>query len=172
MFPEARFVHVIRDGRDVARSMRHAARTWDPTMGRDLPMTFHAEAWRRQVQSIRAHAETLGERYLEVRYEEMLGDVTGAMRTLFGFAGIPYDDALLERIAADTSLERASDKARASGFRGGSQGRKQGLGPREAVAFDRAAGALLVELGYEPSRSWPWVRLAARARGAGSPAPR
>lgn len=164
MFPEARFVHVIRDGRAVALSMRHAARTWDPTMGPDLSMAFRAEAWRRQVQSVREHAPALGERYLEIRYEDMRRDPVAAMRTLFDFGRIPYDAALLEGIRSATDLTRASDKARHSGFRGGSTNGAGGrMSARDRIGFDRAAGELLVELGYEDTRRGTLRRLLARA---------
>jgi Sulfotransferase family len=169
LFPKARFVHVLRDGRDVALSMRRASETWDPTMGIGLPMEFRAEAWRRQVQNIRAHRELLSERYLEVRYEDMQADPIAAMRTLFDFSQIPYDDALLERIREQTDLEKSYDKSvHQSGFRGGSRagGWREVYSGREAAAFDRAAGELLVELGYEQDRGWAGTRLLARGRTA------
>ncbi len=119
LFPRARFLHVIRDGRDVALSMRRASESWDPKMGRGLPMSFRAEAWRRQVENIRAHRDVLGDRYLEVRYEEMRRDVTGVLRGLFGFAEVPYDDALLREIAAATEVSSYDEAGRRSGFRGG-----------------------------------------------------
>lgn len=156
LFPQARFVHVIRDGRDVALSMRRASESWDPTMGVDLPIEFRAEAWRRQVRRIRAHREFLGDRYLEIRHEEMKADVVSAMRTLFDFAQIPYDDALLERIRGETELSRSDEAARRSGFRGGSRdgGWQQAFTHRDVFGFSRAAGDLLVELGYEDGRRW------------------
>src|SRR5437764_12949613 len=119
LFPNARFVHVIRDGRDVALSMRRASETWDPTMGVGLPMEFRAEAWRRQVESIRVHRERLGERYFEIYYEDMRSDPVAALRALFDFAEIPYDDRLLEDIRDTTDLSSYGETSRNSGFRGG-----------------------------------------------------
>jgi hypothetical protein len=166
LFPEARFVHVIRDGRDVALSMRRASETWDPTMGVGLPIEFRAEAWRRQVRSIRAHRELLGERYLEIHYEEMKADPVSAMRTLFEFSRIPHDDDLLEQIRGQTELSSYDELARRSGFRGGGRngGWDEVFGPRDAFGFSRAAGDMLVELGYEDGRRWLFSRLRPRAR--------
>jgi Sulfotransferase family len=164
MFPNARFVHVIRDGRDVALSMRRASESWDPTMGVGLPMEMRAEAWRRQVESIRKHRGFLGERYFEIRYEEMRADPVAATRTLFDFSEIPYDNLLLEEISATTQLSSYGDASRDSGFRGGAANLdwRSLLTRREARSFDRVAGHLLTELGYEPAatrRPSPLARL-------------
>lgn len=156
LFPQARFIHVIRDGRNVALSMRRASETWDPTMGVGLSMEFRAEAWRRQVENIRAHREFLGERYLEIRYEQMQADPLTAMRTLFDFSQIPYDDELLEQIRAKTELSSYDEAVHRSGFRGGGRagGWREAFSTRDAIGFHRAAGDLLVELGYESGRRW------------------
>lgn len=165
LFPEARVIHVIRDGRDVALSMRRASETWDPSMGRDLPMSWRAEAWRRQVENARAFRELLGDRYLEVRYEDLKADVKGAAKRLFEFSRIPYDDAVLDRIASETKLSSYSDKVRASSFRGPGQSGawQREFSLRDAVGFSRAAGDLLVELGYERNKHW-WREALPRRR--------
>jgi Sulfotransferase family len=151
LFPDARFVHVIRDGRDVALSMRRASETWDPTMGVGLPMEFRAEAWRRQVEGIRMHRDSLGDRYFEIRYEDMRADPIASLRALFDFSEIPYDDRLLEDIRATTDLSSYGETSRKSGFRGGGskRGWKSSFTRRERRGFDRVAGELLEELGYE-----------------------
>jgi hypothetical protein len=162
LFPEARFVHVVRDGRDVALSMRRASATWDPTMGVGLSMEFRAEAWRRQVASIRMHRERLGDRYREIRYEDMRADPVAAMRALFDFSDIPYDDRMLEEIKAATELSSYGETPRRSGFRGGGSGRgwQDSFSWREARSFERVAGDLLDDLGYERhGRRWPSLRV-------------
>ena len=64
--PEARFVHVIRDGRDVAlsRARRRACR--EPA-----PPERAAETWRKRILRAREAAERL-DHYLEVRYEDLV----------------------------------------------------------------------------------------------------
>jgi hypothetical protein len=161
LFPEARFIHVIRDGRDVALSMRRSSETWNPTMGAGLPIELRAEGWRRQVEIIRAQREFLGERYLEIRYEDMRADVVAAMRSMFDFSQIPYEDALLERIRQETELASYGEAALKSGFRGSSRngGWRTTFTAREWIAFDRVAGELVTELGYERGRRWLAARL-------------
>jgi hypothetical protein len=163
MFPEARFIHVIRDGRDVALSMRRASESWLPAMGVGLPMAWRAEAWRRQVENVRAHRDLLGSRYLEIRFEDLRADVETAARVLFDFSGIPYDEAVLEGVRAGTELSGYSDGVRQSGFRGSGEvgGWRDAFTLRDAVGFNRAAGDLLIELGYEGDRGW-WRELVPR----------
>ena len=158
LLPGSRFINVVRDGRDVALSMKRASETWDPSMGQGLPMSWRAEAWRRQVENIREHREWLGERYMEVRYEDLRADVVAATRRVYDFAGIPYDDALLASVREKTALESQPEASRKSGFRGGgaNSGWQREFSVRDALGFDRAAGALLVELGYERGRRW-WL---------------
>lgn len=164
LFPEARFIHVVRDGRNVALSMKRASESWDPTMGVDSPMEIRAETWRRQVENIRTHRSSLGDRYLEIRYEEMRADIRGAMRSMFEFAGINYEESLLDEIAGSTQLAAYDESVRRSGFRGGGENRswRSDLGGREAWGFQRAAGDLLRELGYESERRWWLSQLAPR----------
>ena len=65
-FPESRFVHMIRDGRDVALALL------DVPFGPDTPEGC-AEYWMTRVTAGRSAGQRLGEgRYLEVRYEELL----------------------------------------------------------------------------------------------------
>jgi hypothetical protein len=167
LFPEARFIHVIRDGRNVALSMKRASESWDPTMGLGLPIEMRAEAWRRQVENIRSQRAGLGDRYMEIRYEEMRTDVRRALRTMFDFAQIPYDERLLGEIDAATRLSSYGESARRSGFRGGGENGdwRKHFSMREAWGFHRAAGDLLIDLGYEPEPGW-WARGRIRRRAA------
>ena len=164
MFPDARFVHVIRDGRDVSLSVEAGARSWAPAM-RGGGVTDRARHWRRTVEEIRSHRERLGERYFEIRFEDLRRDFDPTVRGLFEFAGTPSDDGAVERAREQTDLSSYSEESRKSGFRGkGSVGGwRERFTRRDAVEFERAAGALLVELGYESDRSW--VREVPRRRG-------
>jgi hypothetical protein len=155
LFPAARFIHVIRDGRDVALSMRRASSSWDPSMGTGLSITFRAEAWRRQVESVRAHRASLADRYLEIRYEELQADIAAQMSRLFRFSGISFDDALLGNIREATEISSYGHGVQ-TGFRGGGRDTswRDEFTLREAIGFHRAAGDLLTELGYERGSGW------------------
>ena len=80
MFPEARFIHIVRDVRDCCLS---AQRAW----GRHPLRT--AQQWAERVPAARKAGEMLGpERYCEVRYEDVLRDPCRELERLFGFLGV------------------------------------------------------------------------------------
>lgn len=185
LFPEARFVHLLRDGRDVAASLVAAGQEW----ARDWAPTRVAEAartWQDHVVAARA-ARSAGRPYLEVRYEDLLKDPVGSLVQLFEFAGVDGDAGSAARISEEFAFARVREGgSRSSGLTvGGEVTKAEGSGRvepagfyRRGVAgswqdewsdfdqaeFDRVAGGLLVELGYEPSREW--CRVSSRARVA------
>lgn len=170
--PAARLIHLIRDGRDVAASMLRASRGfghgWSPGRVDDA-----AWLWRSNVEAGR---ELAGPGYLELRFEE-LRSPRGAevLRQTFAFCGVELSldsaQAVLERF----SLERSGGEPPSSISWGGEVQRRLGVRPVEPEdflgvgqpggwrerfgayerwLFDREAGGLLVELGYEADRSW------------------
>jgi hypothetical protein len=165
MFPEARFIHVLRDGRDVAVSLDVAANSWAPEM-RQTPLSLRGVHWAVGVEHARESGRALGDRYLEVRYEDLRVNFESSARKLFEFAGVPCDAALLEQIRSGTQLDAYSSASRDSRFRGNGQagGWRERFSVREGRAFSRATGDLLVELGYAPNKRW-WLptRLGGRA---------
>jgi hypothetical protein len=108
------------------------------------------------VREIRSHRDMLGERYYEIRFEDLKNDFEATVRGLFEFAGTPADDRAIERARAETDLSSYSEETRRSGFRskGSVGGWRDRFTRREGEEFERAAGELLVELGYESDASW------------------
>jgi hypothetical protein len=162
MFPEARFIHVVRDGRDVAMSLDVASRSWAPEVQR-TSLALRGEHWAVGVEATRASGHALGDRYIEVRFEDLKTDFEGSARQLFEFAGVPFDDTLIEQIRSETQLDGYSQATRESSFRGKGRagGWRDGFTIRDARQFTRVAGDLLVELGYARNRAW-WRELARR----------
>ena len=76
-FPKARFIHVIRDGRDTVSSMRtHATRRLVDGQWQRVPQDASLESlvlrWQSDVR--RGIARRGDRRYHEVRYEDLVGD--------------------------------------------------------------------------------------------------
>jgi len=91
-FPDAKFVHVIRDGRDVAVSLWHFNLRNDPGKTIQQWGTFEgfvrefAEYWVTTVKAGRRTGDALGsERYLELRYEDLLADPQGELSRALRF---------------------------------------------------------------------------------------
>ena len=105
--PEARFVHLIRDGRDVALSQRE--RVIDDE---DVTMAAMAERWQRRIAAAReGAAEVKPGVYLEVRYEDLVGDTETTLREICEFIGLDFDPAMLDyhRRAGDRLAEMNRD---------------------------------------------------------------
>ncbi|MFL6229427.1 MAG: sulfotransferase family protein [Pyrinomonadaceae bacterium] len=84
VLPEARFIHIIRDGRDVALSLRGL---WFSPGDRIGQLAHH---WRSGVTT----ARRLGQRrrhYMEVRYEELIADAPAVLRKVCDFIELTYD---------------------------------------------------------------------------------
>jgi hypothetical protein len=101
--PEARFVHVIRDGRDVALSVL------DRTV-RDLTAADIARRWQKKITKAREDAPNL-DHYMEIRYEDLILDTEPVLRRVAEFIDLPWDDAMLSY--HERSGERLKEMARA-----------------------------------------------------------
>ena len=104
LFPRGRFIHVIRDGRDVVSSLMTPG-CMDPATGEKVWCCQDPESaanyWAHVVAEVRKQAETLPDRYLEVRYEDMVSHPEAVARQVLAFLGEPWDPAVL----ADVHVE-------------------------------------------------------------------
>jgi len=136
VYPDASFVHIIRDGRDVARSI--VAQPWGPDGVKDA-----AEEWRSSVAAGRAAAPLLGDRLLEVHYEDLLADPRAQVARLYSHHGLEG--------GLDEALAAAGEKANIGRHdkRVGSGKWREGWSRRDLRDFEAAAGDLVRELGYD-----------------------
>lgn len=164
LFPEARIVHVIRDGRDVAASCLELG--WASTIEQ---AALH---WRRYVQRGRQAGRLLPSiRYHELRYEDLVTEPEATVRKLCDAIELPFDRRMLDHrrsAAAQTGRTGTPHHNRFLNRRlmPGLRDWRRDL-PAEAVTrFELLAGPLLAELGYELSGKSPsrGVRLQVRAR--------
>jgi hypothetical protein len=88
VLPEAHFVHVIRDGRDVALSLRPL---WFSPGER---IEAQAQNWLTKVSAIRANGKSC-RHYLEIRYEDLVLDTDPVLRRVCDFIALPYDPRML-----------------------------------------------------------------------------
>jgi hypothetical protein len=161
--PEARFIHVMRDGRDVVASRARRAQR-DP-----LPVDVAARRWKRRVLSTRRRAKDI-EHYVEVRYEQLVADPEETLRRVCDFVELPFEGAMLdyheraaERLAEidrDLPARRGRHELEA-GPRIAAHGHaaepplperagawREEMGPEDVAVFEAEAGDLLGDLGY------------------------
>ncbi len=148
VYPDAQFIHMIRDGRDSASSN---------ALG-DRNLVQSALLWRAGVRAGRRDGSHLGPaRYLEVRLEELLSSPEEQIRRMCAFLGEEFDQSLLH--FHTTARERIPPSHLWIHPRLGEPPRPLPTSRDDAAAglVQRAAAALidaeLVELGYLPAAS-------------------
>jgi hypothetical protein len=165
--PEARFIHVIRDGRDVALSMNR--RLVELRNSRPVPVRRLARRWRRRVMNARAN-EFVADRYMEVRYEDLVTDTEHILRLVCDFIQLEFDPVMLSYHEGAANRLKEMDRVRERSGRQTLSGEermkahalttappsserlavwKNEMGPEDRHAFEEVAGDLLAELGYE-----------------------
>jgi hypothetical protein len=134
-FPEARFIHMVRDGRDCAISNQ---RRW----GRHPANTIYR--WKYVVAEARRQGGRLGQQhYLEVRYEDVTNDAVRNMRSICEFVGVAFDERVL---LASRPRQMTGQKAQTIVK---NRGRSTGhLSASTVNLMDRIAGQRLVNFGY------------------------
>lgn len=161
-FPEARFVHVLRDGRDVACSLRTHPRhrvkngklvprdTWKRIAG-------CARRWRDDIEGSRPFWSD--PRFHTVRYEDLVLNPRPVLEKLMAFLGEPWDEVMLEHAGAGSPFRDVTRFAQSpealAAVSTASLGRWQrDLDARDRRIFKRIAGELLIELGYAQDPNW------------------
>jgi hypothetical protein len=152
-FPDARYVHIVRDGRDAALSMIAMKRKPRFNLARPRGLGDFACAWRREVRAARRFGRT--HPYLELRYEDLVAEPESRLREVCAFLGLEYEPGMLEyHRREDPSLYADHPRLAQPPVRDARSWRKE-MPPAEAELFEALAGDLLAELGYERAHPRP-----------------
>jgi hypothetical protein len=171
LWPQARVVHLIRDGRDVALSLfdrtRTSRRAWRLPTWEEDPATTAALYWEWNVRLGREAGARFGpDRYYEVRYEALVADPELECRKLCEFLALAFDPIMLRfhegRRRAEPGL---SPKKAWQPITPGLRSWREQMTPGDLLRFEAVAGDLLSELGYElAARPASGAELATAAR--------
>ncbi|MDB5493323.1 MAG: sulfotransferase [Phenylobacterium sp.] len=154
-FPGARFIHVIRDGRDVACSLR--GMPWAKITAADRSSAEALEEcaayWGFHVAAGRRYRHD--PRYYEVRYEDLVGDPERTVRRLLAFLGLDWNDAVLEADGLHEALTKVghanSNQPGRTIHRDALERWRTDLSAAERRIVEQAAGGMLARAGYLPS---------------------
>lgn len=167
VLPEARFIHVIRDGRDVALSHREV---W---FGKGNSVEEHIGKWRDLIRKARRLSRSC-EHYLEVRYEDLVRNTVVEVQRICNFLQLAFAAQMLryfegasQRLDEVTTWKRADGTVWVSKEERLFQHRFTSYPPLESRVFrykremtdelrlrcEAIAGDLLEELGYETQRA-------------------
>jgi hypothetical protein len=152
LFPSAVYVHLLRDGHDVVASFRDR---WGYKSAARAART----EWARYVEAARELQDRLpAERFLELRYEDLVTDPQTQGQRLFAFLGEDWDPAVLDfdptEHSATDRYQRFTAQRRESGadastiYRSRVGAGGSSLDPFLRTLLRRRNGGLLRELGY------------------------
>lgn len=149
VFPQARFVHLLRDPRDVAASA--IAMGWSGNVYHGVD---HWIASERDFEALRAAVAS--DRIYEFKHEDLIGEPARTLAALCAFLGVDYDDAMLTY--PETSTYSAPDPEMTERWR-------QRLGDDEIRQVEAKAFAMMKARGYEPiSETAPTIDARTAAR--------
>jgi hypothetical protein len=184
IFPDARFINIVRDGRDVAvsqafQALRHGDFGWwlSPEEGRRAA-EFHlqgrgaacplltpaamqslADLWRESVEGARRAAALWKDQFLEFRYETLLADPM-SVRAAFGLLGVDADDGTVRKCVEANDFKartgrRPGESDPTSPIRKGIAGDwVNHFAEPQKAIYKRVCGNLLIELGYAADDRW------------------
>lgn len=163
LLPEARFVHIIRDGRDVALS--HKGLWFGPDSIEEA-----ARWWVSWIEEARSQSRHLSH-YLEIRYEDLVLDTEAILKRVSAFVSLPWNPVMLEY--HKTAEQRMKELHRDLQVQGGAKtipaaGRqtihsltskppqhdrvyrwRSEIAEADRKHFESVAGEMLRELGYD-----------------------
>ncbi len=145
--PNALFVHIIRDGRDVATSMSRMG--WPHCFRWDAKhrLAISALYWKWLVSQGRESGRKLGSDYLELKYEKLISHPEETLATLSQFIGEDLDYKEIQENAVGTVARPNSSFPDTGELR--PVGRWRNLPDAEAVSLTSLLSPLLQELGYQ-----------------------
>jgi hypothetical protein len=145
LFPQAKFVHMIRDPRDIHCSVVEKARTttkrWsvitpERTAKRWMSIIQHGRPWR-----------CAEDRYLEVRYEDLTDEPVRTMQGVLNFLGETWSDAVIQ--GRSPSPSTADENVNRTIFRTSVGRWTRDLAEHDRHVIESIAGTVMRESGYE-----------------------
>jgi hypothetical protein len=153
-FDDARFLHIIRDGRDVALSHQ----TMPYGAGN---IAECARAWVSRTTTNAKMGHIIGpERYMTIRFEDLVLDTRGSLEKICAFLGVAFDESMLryadmveEKIPRDRrwlwpALSRPPEESKVGQW-------QRGMTRSQRIVFEGIANKNLKRWGYEAYETVP-----------------
>lgn len=160
-FPDARFIHIIRDGRDVAVSWWHHMIRYDEERVKRNNRQFGqvamngAREWSKDVRKVREQQARTGVAFHELRYEALLEDPEKTLTAMFEFLDVPRTKEIVAKCLEETSFAKMSggrtpgEEDKSSFYRKGVKGDwRNHMTEEQSQAFIQASSGVMQELGY------------------------
>jgi hypothetical protein len=145
--PHAKFIHVIRDGRDVALSLARQNWTRSLPWDREYPSVVASWVWRRTVRAASSAGAELDDRYQEVRFEDLVGDLEGELGRIGDYLNVSLDLQRIERRGVGSATRPNTSFSNAPDFDPLDRW-KTLCSPDELANLEAGVGDTLQALGY------------------------
>lgn len=147
LFPKCKIIHLVRDGRDVALSLRKL--DWG---GENIPRL--ARDWRWKTTLGFKMGQLLGNDYLQVRYEDLVLSTEQELRKICGFLSEDYENDMLEYTSsAKSDMPPESIKYHQNSIRAPDKRKvyawKEQMTVADRIIFEQEARDALELFGYE-----------------------
>jgi len=158
-FPLAKFIHVIRDGRDVSCSLKTHPKT-KTVDGKVVPTNINrplVECVQRWVADVNLGLTWREDsRYIEIKYEDLVLNTRNVLEKLFVFIEEPFSETMLryhEQSEKETR-SRASPETSTPIFTQAMERWRNEYDEDDKTMFKKIGGELLIHLGYEKDLDW------------------
>lgn len=142
VFPEAKFIHMIRDGRDCAASF-HRRWHYNPQ--------WTLFRWKKAVHNGRSQGRKLPDRYIEIRYEDLTTSPEKWMKKVCEFINVPFDPIVLQPRQRHLERSNTRDENEPPQIVPNSKKWREYFNDKQLLKLDKIAGKPLADLGYETS---------------------
>lgn len=165
LFPDARFVHLVRDGRDVAAS--YAETDFGPR-----GLAAASSYWRRVIRAIDEAGSIVGPDQLQTfRYEDLAADPASTLQAISAFVDLDYDDRMLDfatHMKTRPRRQPAATKEKLAGPASAGVRNWTQMAPADVRLVESVVGPELEAAGYVLSdhAASPAQRRAAQVRAA------
>lgn len=156
IFPDAKFICIVRDYRDNYVSMRKLS-----DLKLEAPvLTLQVYRWRYVAKLFLSCGREYPDRVKIIRYEDLVTDKSAVVQDLCDFIGIPFEPGVFDFYRKKEETEKAYDNPLIARFHGSlmnpvNTGRmeqwKRELSPREVRMADTVAGRFGRRFGYHES---------------------
>src|SRR4051794_7746998 len=162
LFPDALWVHLVRDGRDAALSFLALPPGFSgKTLAQPRTVAQFAARWKVEIAAAGAVGRRGGERYLELRYEDLVADPAGELMRICEFASLPWEPAMVEYAGKVDVSKLPQHQRLAQPPTANVRDWRTEMAAADARAFEHVAGDVLAASGYElldASTRYPTLR--------------
>jgi hypothetical protein len=162
LFPDATWVHLVRDGRDAALSFLElpegfSGKTW----AQPRTAAQFAARWRTEILAARKLGRNAGGRYLELRYEDLVDEPEQWLLRVCEHASLAWEPEMLDHTRPSDTAHMPEHRNLAQPPTPGLRDWRSQMSRDDALAFEQVAGDVLQSAGYEllePGTEYPTTR--------------